>query len=58
MLTTARAWGELWHHDGDKRLWRNGVLRGRDVHDYAYVDWLFGPTALTPEQEPPMFRTG
>ncbi|MCP2354813.1 salicylate hydroxylase [Nonomuraea thailandensis] len=58
VLTTARAWGELWHHDGDKRLWRNGVLRGRDVHDYAYVDWLFGPTALTPEQEPPMFRTG
>jgi 3-hydroxybenzoate 6-monooxygenase len=19
------------------------------------VDWLYGPTALTPEQEPPMF---
>ncbi|UBU10230.1 FAD-dependent oxidoreductase [Nonomuraea gerenzanensis] len=55
VLTTARAWGELWHHDGDKRLWRNGVLRGRDVHDYTYVDWLFGPTALTPGQEPPMF---
>jgi salicylate hydroxylase len=58
VLTTARAWGELWHHDGDKRLWRNGVLRGRDVHDYTYVDWLFGPTALTPEQEPPMFPAG
>ncbi|MBB6548552.1 FAD-dependent oxidoreductase [Nonomuraea rubra] len=55
VLTTARAWGELWHHDGDERLWRNGVLRERDVHDYTYVDWLFGPTALTPEQEPPMF---
>ncbi|AQZ60685.1 Putative n-hydroxybenzoate hydroxylase [[Actinomadura] parvosata subsp. kistnae] len=55
VVTTARAWGNLWHHDGDQRLWRNDVLRGRDVHDYTYVDWLFGPTALTPEQEPPMF---
>jgi 3-hydroxybenzoate 6-monooxygenase len=53
--TTARAWGELWHHDGGRREWRNAVLRERDVHDYAYVDWLFGPTALTPEQLPPMF---
>ncbi|NJP97244.1 NAD(P)-binding protein [Nonomuraea sp. FMUSA5-5] len=58
VVTTARAWGNLWHHDGDKRLWRNDVLRGRDVHDYTYVDWLFGPTALTPEQEPPMFPGG
>ncbi|GAA2209530.1 3-hydroxybenzoate 6-hydroxylase [Nonomuraea monospora] len=55
VLTTARAWGDLWHHDGEKRLWRNGVLREREVHDYSYVDWLFGPTALTPDQEPPMF---
>ncbi|NUR90773.1 MAG: NAD(P)-binding protein [Nonomuraea sp.] len=53
--TTAREWGRLWHHDGDKREWRNAVLRARDVHDYGYVDWLFGPTALTPEQLPPMF---
>ncbi|MGP3964817.1 FAD-dependent monooxygenase [Nonomuraea sp. 3N208] len=55
VLTTARAWGKLWHHDGEKREWRNAVLRDRDVHDYSYVDWLFGPTALTPEQLPPMF---
>ncbi|TYB53010.1 FAD-dependent oxidoreductase [Nonomuraea sp. PA05] len=55
VLTTARAWGGLWHHDGEKRLWRNEVLREREVHDYGYVDWLFGPTALTPDQEPPMF---
>ncbi|NUS03153.1 MAG: NAD(P)-binding protein [Nonomuraea sp.] len=53
--TTARAWGDLWHHDGEKREWRNAVLRARDVHDYSYVDWLFGPTALTPAQLPPMF---
>jgi 3-hydroxybenzoate 6-monooxygenase len=53
--TTARAWGELWHLTGEKRQARNHLLRGRDVHDYHYVDWLYGPTALTPEQEPPMF---
>ncbi|RBY80718.1 FAD-dependent monooxygenase [Blastococcus sp. TF02A-26] len=53
--TTARAWGELWHLTGADRLWRNEVLRARDVHDYAFVDWLYGPTALTPDQEPPMF---
>ncbi|WP_245899943.1 FAD-dependent monooxygenase [Nonomuraea indica] len=28
----------------------------RDVHDYSFVDWIFGPTALTPEDEPEMFR--
>ncbi|MGA5762377.1 FAD-dependent monooxygenase [Nonomuraea bangladeshensis] len=55
VLTTARAWGRLWHHDGERREWRNAVLRERDVHDYAYVDWLFGPTALTPGELPPMF---
>ncbi|MCK2216981.1 FAD-dependent monooxygenase [Actinomadura sp. ATCC 31491] len=53
--TTARAWGRLWHHDGEEREWRDAVLRGRDVYDYTYVDWLFGPTALTPEELPPMF---
>jgi salicylate hydroxylase len=56
VLTTARAWGELWHLTGAEREARNAVLRQRDVHDYAFVDWLYGPTALTPEQEPPMFR--
>jgi 2-polyprenyl-6-methoxyphenol hydroxylase-like FAD-dependent oxidoreductase len=56
VLTTARAWGEFWHHDGEKRRWRNRTLLDRDVYDYTYVDWLFGPTALTPDREPPMFR--
>ena len=55
VLTTARAWGNLWHHDGDKRLWRNQVFRERDVHDYSYVDWLYGPTAMTPDELAPMF---
>ncbi|MGY1620875.1 FAD-dependent monooxygenase [Geodermatophilus sp. SYSU D00965] len=55
VLTTARAWGELWHLTGAEREARNHLLRERDVHDYGFVDWLYGPTALTPEQEPPMF---
>jgi salicylate hydroxylase len=50
--TTARAWGELWHLTGPERVARNHVLRQRDVHDYRFVDWLYGPTALTPDQEP------
>jgi 3-hydroxybenzoate 6-monooxygenase len=56
VVTTARAWGDLWHHDGEQREVRNALLRARDVHDYSFVDWLYGPTALTPDQEPPMFE--
>ena len=56
VLMTARAWGELWHVDGEQRELRNEFLRARDVHDYHFVDWLYGPTALTPAQEPPMFE--
>ncbi|WP_202239295.1 FAD-dependent monooxygenase [Actinacidiphila reveromycinica] len=55
VLTTSRAWGELWHLGGVPRRQRNAVLRARDTHDYSFVDWLYGPTALTPDQEPPMF---
>jgi 2-polyprenyl-6-methoxyphenol hydroxylase-like FAD-dependent oxidoreductase len=55
VLTTARAWGDFWHHTGELRDWRNDVLRERDVHDYSFVDWLYGPTALRPDQEPEMF---
>lgn len=55
VLTTSRAWGELWHLDGRPRLQRNVLLRERDTYDYAFVDWLYGPTALRPEDEPPMF---
>ncbi|MGI5272416.1 FAD-dependent oxidoreductase [Nonomuraea sp. CA-218870] len=55
VLTTARAWGELWHLDGLPRLQRNALLRARDPYDYSFTDWIYGPTALTPEEEPPMF---
>jgi salicylate hydroxylase len=52
----SRAWGELWHLDGAARLQRNKILRQRDIRDYSFVDWLYGPTAVVPEDEPPMFE--
>jgi 3-hydroxybenzoate 6-monooxygenase len=55
VLTTSRAWGELWHLDGLARLQRNVLLRRRDTYDYSFVDWLYGPTALEPSEEPAMF---
>ncbi|SED78663.1 salicylate hydroxylase [Streptomyces misionensis] len=55
VVTTSRAWGELWHLDGVAREQRNVLLRARDTYDYSFVDWLYGPTALTPDEEPPMF---
>jgi salicylate hydroxylase len=57
VLTTARAWGELWHLEGTARLQRNVLLRARDVRDYTFTDWIYGPTALTPDQEPSMYPT-
>jgi salicylate hydroxylase len=56
VLTTSRAWGKLWHLDGDKRERRNQILRARDVRDYSFTDWLYSTTALTPDQEPAMFK--
>ncbi|WP_419184461.1 hypothetical protein [Streptomyces coelicoflavus] len=53
--STARAWGELWHLDGDQRLRRNAIMRDRDAHDYGFTDWVYGPTALGPDEEPAMF---
>lgn len=58
VVLTARGWGELWHLVGEDRQWRNGVMRDRDIDDYSYIDWLYGPTALVPEDEPPMFPGG
>lgn len=55
VVLTARSWGELWHLVGEDREWRNGVMRERDIDDYSYIDWLYGPTALVPEDEPAMF---
>jgi salicylate hydroxylase len=55
VLLTSRAWGQLWHLDGERRERRNEILRARDTYDYSFVDWLYGPTALTPDQEAAMF---
>lgn len=55
VLATSRAWGQLWHLDGDARSWRNEILRARETGDYSFIDWLYGPTALTPEELPEMF---
>jgi salicylate hydroxylase len=55
VVTNARSWGRLWHLDGLEREERNQMLRSRDVHDYTYVDWLYGPTALVPaDLAPPL----
>ncbi|MQY14556.1 3-hydroxybenzoate 6-hydroxylase [Streptomyces sp. RB5] len=54
--TTARAWGKLWHLDGEERLQRNAILGARDTYDYGFTDWVYGPTALTPDEEPAMFE--
>jgi 2-polyprenyl-6-methoxyphenol hydroxylase-like FAD-dependent oxidoreductase len=56
VVLTARKWGELWHLDGTKRRRRNAILRARDTYDYSFTDWIYGPTALTPDQEPALYR--
>jgi salicylate hydroxylase len=56
VVLTSRAWGKLWHLDGEKRDRRNDILRARETTDYTFVDWLYSITALTPEQEPAMFQ--
>lgn len=56
-ITTGRAWGELWHVDGVKRLQRNAILRARDTYDYTFTEWIYGNTALLPEDESPMYPT-
>jgi 3-hydroxybenzoate 6-monooxygenase len=55
VVLTSRKWGDLWHHDGTKRRQRNALLRARDIDDYSFTDWIYGPTALTPDQEPPLY---
>lgn len=56
VLTTSRAWGELWHLDGVAREQRNALLRARDIYDYSFVDWLYSRTALVPQDEAKMFE--
>ena len=55
VVLTARAWGKLWHLDGVARRQRNLLLRSRETTDYTYTDWIYGPTALFPADEPEMF---
>ena len=55
VLSTGRVWGELWHVDGIKRLQRNALLRARDTYDYTFTEWIFGRTALTPDEEPELY---
>lgn len=55
VLTTSRAWGELWHLPQPEAGFRNALLRTRDTYDYSFTDWLYGSTALTPEEEPELF---
>jgi 3-hydroxybenzoate 6-monooxygenase len=45
VVLAAREWGRLWHLEGIKRMQRNVLLRSRDPQDYAFTDWLYGPTA-------------
>jgi salicylate hydroxylase len=56
VVLTSRTWGRLWHLDGAERLQRNAILRARDIDDYSFTDWIYGPTALTPDQEPALYR--
>jgi 2-polyprenyl-6-methoxyphenol hydroxylase-like FAD-dependent oxidoreductase len=56
VVETARAWGGLWHLDGEQREQRNAILRTRGSYDYSFVDWIFGPTALTPDEEPELYQ--
>lgn len=42
--TTGRIWGDIWHvEQGAPMALRDHVFRSRDVHDYTFVDWLYGP---------------
>jgi 3-hydroxybenzoate 6-monooxygenase len=56
VVLTARRWGQLWHLDGTRRLQRNAILRARDTYDYSFTDWIYRSTALTPDQEPALYR--
>jgi salicylate hydroxylase len=56
VVLTARTWGQLWHLDGTRRQQRNAILRARDTYDYSFTDWIYAPTALTPDQEPALYR--
>ena len=56
ILTTGRVWGELWHLRDHERLQRNAVFESLDPHAWAFTDWVWGPTALFPADEPAMYQ--
>lgn len=56
ILSTGRVWGELWHLRGEERLARNEVFDDLDVHEWKFTDWVWGPTALFPGDEPAMYQ--
>lgn len=57
VVLTARAWGAMWHLEGLAREQRNTVLRGRETTDYSFTDWIYGPTALVPDEEPDLYES-
>ncbi|HYO85234.1 MAG TPA: FAD-dependent monooxygenase [Dermatophilaceae bacterium] len=57
VMDVSRDWGRLWHVGADRRGWRNAALLDWDHGDTRYTDWLFGPTALRPQDQPPLFAT-
>jgi hypothetical protein len=34
----------------------DAVFDSIDPHDWAFTDWVWGPTALVPGDEPPLYR--
>ncbi len=58
IMEVSRDWGGLWHAGADRRQWRNEALQGWSPQDHRYTDWLFGPTALRPEDERELFPSG
>ncbi|WP_082034676.1 FAD-dependent monooxygenase [Nigerium massiliense] len=56
VVQAGRELGELWHAEGRRRDRRNVVLPQIDLHSWAFTDWLWGPPALTPQQEAPPFQ--
>lgn len=58
VMEASRLWGALWHHDGAARTWRNEAFQSRDPNDFRYLDWLFGPTALAPQDLPELYPVG
>jgi 3-hydroxybenzoate 6-monooxygenase len=43
------------HLRDPQRLQRNAVFDAIDPHDWAFTDWVWGPTALFPEDERAMY---